>query len=41
MTIRELLAGLKPDLPMLRRGQGFRRGPRERGRGVEQIGPDL
>ena len=31
MTIRELLAGMKPDLPPLGRNEGFRRAPRERG----------
>jgi hypothetical protein len=41
LTIKALLAGVKPDLPMLGRGEGFRRAPRERGKGAEQIGMDL
>ena len=36
MTIRELLAGMKPALPPLGRGEGFRRAPRERGRQAVQ-----
>jgi len=31
ISIRELLAGIKPDLPPLGRTEGFRRAPRERG----------
>jgi len=41
VTVRELLAGMKPDLPALGRGEGFRRAPREKGPGAEQIGMDL
>ncbi len=41
LTIKALLAGVKPDLPMLGRGEGFRRAPKERGKGAEQIGMDL
>ncbi len=41
LTIQQLLAGMKPDLPALGRGEGFRRAPRERGKGAEQIGLDL
>jgi len=31
IAIRELLAGMKPELPPLGRMEGFRRAPRERG----------
>jgi hypothetical protein len=41
MTISELLAGMKPDLPPLGRGEGFRRAPRERGPRPTQGGLDL
>lgn len=41
MTIRELLAGMKPDLPPLGRNEGFRRAPRERGPQPRQTGLDL
>jgi len=41
MTIRELLAGMKPDLLPLGRHEGFRRAPRERGRRAEQTGFNL
>jgi site-specific DNA-methyltransferase (adenine-specific) len=36
MTITELLAGMRPDLPPLGRGEGFRRAPRERGPQAKQ-----
>jgi hypothetical protein len=35
-TGQELLAGMKPDLPPLGRGEGFRRVPRERGPQAKQ-----
>jgi hypothetical protein len=41
MTIRALLAGMKPDLPPLGRHEGFRRAPRERGKKAEQTGFNL
>jgi hypothetical protein len=41
MTIRELLAGMRPDLPPLGRGEGFRRAPRERGPAAKQTGFDV
>ena len=41
MTIRELLAGMRPDLPPLGRNEGFRRAPRERGPRPRQSGLDL
>lgn len=41
LTIQELLAGMKPDLPPLGRSEGFRRAPRERGRRPEQGGLDI
>lgn len=40
-TIRELLAGMKPDLPPLGRTEGFRRAPRERGPKPIQDAMDL
>jgi len=36
VTIRELLAGMRPDLPPLGRSEGFRRAPRERGPQAKQ-----
>lgn len=39
ITIQQLLAGIRPDLPSLGRNEGFRRAPRERGKSAEQ--PDL
>jgi site-specific DNA-methyltransferase (adenine-specific) len=36
LTIAELLAGMRPDLPPLGRGEGFRRAPRERGPQAKQ-----
>ncbi len=36
ITIRELLAGIRPDLPSLGRNEGFRSTPRERGKSAEQ-----
>ena len=41
LTIHELLAGMKPDLPALGRHEGFRRAARERGKGPEQTGLDV
>jgi site-specific DNA-methyltransferase (adenine-specific) len=41
MTIRELLAGMRPDLPPLGSNEGFRRAPRERGPRPKQTGLDL
>ncbi|MGH7212345.1 MAG: DNA methyltransferase, partial [Acetobacteraceae bacterium] len=41
VSIGELLAGMRPDLPPLGRSEGFRRAPRERGRRPEQTGLDV
>ena len=41
VTVRELLAGVRTDLPALGLGEGFRRAPRERVPGAEKIGMDL
>ncbi len=41
LSIAELLAGMRPDLPPLGRGEGFRRAPRERGSRPEQGGLDI
>jgi site-specific DNA-methyltransferase (adenine-specific) len=41
MTIRELLAGMRPDLPPLGRSEGFRRAARERGPAPVQTGLDV
>ena len=41
MTIRELLAGMTPDLPPLGRDEGFRRAPRERGKQPTQPKLDI
>ncbi len=41
LSISELLAGMRPDLPPLGRSEGFRRAPRERGKRPEQTGLDV
>ena len=41
LSIGELLAGMRPDLPPLGRGEGFPRAPREQGKRPEQTGLDV